>query len=248
MRILLYDVENQPNLSYTWPGSLYEQNVIEVKKNWQLLSIAYKFLGDNEVKCISKQGEKTDRNLVKKFHKILNQADIVVAHNAVNFDNKKVLAKFIEYGLTPPKPFKTVDTLQVARLRFSFNSNRLNDLGKLLGLGEKIKIEEGFQLWLDCMADKPAAWKKMISYNKQDVLLLEKVYLKLRPWMDKHPHSAADQDGEACPKCTSKNLTRSGVRKTIPGIYRRYQCQDCGGWSQGRLRLQKSKVGLKNIG
>ena len=240
LKILIYDIENSPNISYTWPGSMHEQNVIDIKENWQLLSVAYKWLGEKEVHCISKQGHKSDKDLVKKVHKLFDEADVIVAHNAVMFDNKKCRAKFLEHGLPPPSPYKTIDTLQISRERFSLNSHKLDDLGKLLGVGRKIKIQEGFELWLDVMADKPEAWTKMIAYNKQDVVLLEKVYLKLRPWMDRHPHVGLGGDGKRCPKCGGTQLQSRGQRRTIQGFYNRYQCQSCGGWSTDRLKIENS--------
>ncbi len=38
------------------------------------------------------------------------------------------------------------------------------------------------------MNKDPAAWKVMEKYNKQDVLLLEKVYDRLLPWIKSHPN------------------------------------------------------------
>lgn len=246
MKILLYDIENAPNVSYTWPGSMYEQTVIDVKENWQILSIAYKWLDEDKVHCITKQNQKDDRALIKKFWKVMNEADIVIAHNGVNFDNKKVAAKFLEYGLTPPSPFKTIDTLQVARNKFSLNSNRLDDLARLLGIGRKIKIAEGFELWLDVMANKPAAWKKMVEYNKHDVVLLEGVYKKLRPWMDKHPHVRLDGNLRECPKCGSTHTQRRGLGFNAQGAYHRVQCMSCGGWAHERAKIKSATHKLKN--
>ena len=38
------------------------------------------------------------------------------------------------------------------------------------------------------MKDDLKAWKKMVEYNKQDIVLLEKVYYALRPWDTYHPN------------------------------------------------------------
>ena len=47
-KILVYDLENSPLVSYTW--GLYEQNVVGVQKDWYIMSFAYKWLGEKPLK------------------------------------------------------------------------------------------------------------------------------------------------------------------------------------------------------
>jgi len=101
-------------------------------------------------------------------------------------------------------------------------------------------------LWVKCMAGDPVAWKKMERYNKQDVVLLEKVYDKLLPWIKSHPnHNLYDDVEHCCPNCGSGKLHRRGVARSIGGVYQRFQCTDCGSWSQG-TKSEKS-VTVKGI-
>ncbi len=79
--------------------------------------------------------------------------------------------------------------------------------------------------------------KKMVKYCKQDVKLLEKVYLKLRPYMKGHP-VISDDHAEACPRCNSYHLHKVKVRQTASGLkYQQYQCQGCGGYFQAKKAL-----------
>lgn len=241
MKILLFDIETTPNLGYTW--DLYDQNVLHVVKPWELLCYAYKWLDEPKVTCISRRDfkDKTDKSLTKSLWGMVNQADIIIAHNGDKFDLRKSNAKFIEHGLLPPEPYKTIDTLKIARRHFKFTSAKLDALGEILGVGRKEKTG-GFDLWLDCMANRPAAWKLMIKYNKQDVILLEKVYKKLLPWITNHPRVSGLV---SCPKCGSKDLHGRGYRKTKVSAYRRYQCQTCGGWCHERVAdksIEKPKI------
>ena len=41
--------------------------------------------------------------------------------------------------MPPPSPYKTIDTLKIARKYFGFNSSKLDDLGRVLGAGEKVR-------------------------------------------------------------------------------------------------------------
>lgn len=233
-KILLFDLETSPNLGYTWQK--WEQNVIAFKKEWELLSVAYKWLGEKEVFCVSRRDfkDKTDKSLSKALKNILNQAEVVIAHNGDEFDIKKSNAKFIEHNLGPSSPYQKIDTKKIAKRYFKFNSNSLDDLGQLLGVGRKEKTG-GFDLWLGCMAGEKKSWEKMEQYNKQDVLLLEKVYLKMRPWAEQHPNIALLNDvPNGCPKCAYTKLKFKGYRFTSTSKYRRYVCKNCGGYCRGR--------------
>ncbi len=236
-KILLYDIETSPNLAYVW--GKYEQNVIAFEKEWHMLSFAYKWYGDEEVKAYGLHNFKTfkkdktnDKELVMKLHELFNEADIIIGHNSNDFDNKKSNARFIYHGLTPPSPYKTIDTKRVAKRYFNFNSNSLNDLGSYLRVGNKVPTG-GFDLWLGCMAGKKDAWNKMIEYNKQDVALLEEIYTVFRPWIHNHPNvNILNEQSHNCTACGSNRLQKRGFGVNINTKYQRLQCLDCGKWNK----------------
>lgn len=237
-KILLYDIETAPNLGYIW--GKYEQDVLEFEREWYILTFAYKWLGEKTVHAFSlpdfpryKRDREDDKHLVTELWKLMDEADVVIGHNSDEFDNKKAYARFIAHGMNPPRPFKMVDTKKAAKKYFNFNSNKLDDLGNYFGLGRKIQTG-GFDLWKRCMQGDPAAWKKMVDYNKQDVALLEKVYYKLRPWTENHVNlNLYNEDVHACPKCSSGKIQRRGFRYGKTGRRRQYQCTNCGGWCVG---------------
>lgn len=244
-KVLLFDIETSPNVGLTW--GRYEQDVLHFKKEWELLSIAWKWLGEKSthVRTRLNYKDRSDKAITAALWALLDEADIVIAHNGRKFDARKSSAKFLEHGMPPPSPYKVIDTVLVARSKFHLNSNKLDDLGKLLGVGRKKHHGEGIDLWLRCMAGDRKAYATMAAYNKQDVVLLEKVYLKLRPWM------GAQGDVhmvDGCPKCGSKHLQSRGFKATVASKYRQYQCQNCGAWSRGRLvdgaQSKSNKVGI----
>ncbi len=175
-KILLFDVETAPNLSYTW--GKWEQDVIAFKNEWYLMSFAWKYLGDKKTQVLSladfpgyKKNPTDDRLLVRALWSHFDNADVIIAHNGDAFDIKKANARFVYHKLVPPSPYKQIDTKKVAKKYFNFNSNSLNDLGQYFKIGKKLSTG-GFDLWLGCMAGDKASWKTMCEYNKQDVELL----------------------------------------------------------------------------
>lgn len=228
-RILFFDIETMANLAYVW--GKYEQNVIAYKKEWEMLSFAYKFLGDLDVTCHTREGQKSDKLLVQKLQKLFEEADIVVAHNGDSFDIKKVKARMIFHRLAPPKVITSIDTKLVARRYFAFNGNGLDELGEHLGLGRKLK-HQGFDLWLGCAADDPKCWKTMERYNKRDIVLLEKVYKRFLPYIQNHPNIArvlnpTIKPGDGCPNCGSGDIEKRGIKFTFAQVKRNWRCLDC---------------------
>lgn len=234
-RILVIDIETSPLLSFNW--GTWEQNAVAVKDDWQILSFAAKWVGESKVTVLG-QNTKTEKELVKAMWTLLDEAEVAVAHNGNRFDFKKINSKCLKYGMRPPCPYKTIDTLKVVKRYFALNSNRLNDVGKFLEVGEKMK-HQGIQLWLDCMNKDKKAWRKMLAYNKQDILLLEKVYLILRPWITNHPNASHYGDAGVCPKCGSKHSQSRGLMWVGGTQQRRFMCVSCGGWY--RMPLNKER-------
>jgi hypothetical protein len=246
---LLYDIENAPMLAYVW--EMWETNVIEVKEDWYILSVAYKWLDEKEVHVLSlpdfqryKSDPQDDEPLVSAFHKIMEQADFLIAHNGDGFDFKKLQARMLQHGIPPPKPTKSIDTLKAARRVAKFASNKLDDLGKSLGVGRKL-AHTGKHLWFACMRGDRKAWKMMCDYNKQDVILLEKVYLKLRPFITNHPNiNTISRSMYACPACGGP-LVRRGYHYTLTSEAQKFTCKDCHKWSVGRPERLSVKVNVR---
>lgn len=247
-RVCLLDIETSPITAYTW--GTYDQNVLKVLQPSQIISVAWKWLGEKtvHVKTIYdyssyKNGIVNDVDLIKDVWKVLDEADVIIGHHSDSFDLKKLNARFVINGLNAPSFYETVDTKKVASRKFLFDSNSLNSLGQYLGVGQKVN-NGGFDLWLRCIAGEKTAWDLMKKYNVMDVVLLEKVYLKLRSFMTNHPSlpliANFDKSIECCQTCMSNNITRRGFSLTKTGRKQRYQCSDCGSWSVGPFKKEVS--------
>ena len=175
------------------------------------MSVAMKWLGEDEVFYFENRSD-NDKLLVEKIVHYVDQADVVIAHNGKRFDLPKIRGRALVHGLKPPSPVKVIDTLLVARSQFGFTSNSLESLSKLLDLKTKKgghKKYPGFELWLQCLKQNDEAWDEMREYNIDDILSLEEMYLKMRPWMTQHPNvaimSSETLESPTCPKCGSNS-------------------------------------------
>jgi DNA polymerase elongation subunit (family B) len=248
-KILIIDIETAPKVAYVW--RFFKENISakQVKQHGHIMSFAAKWLGGGEMFYVENRKE-DDRHIVSILSELLDEADIAVAHNGEQFDFKQIRARALVHGIKPPSPFKIIDTYKIAKKEFGFPSNSLEYLTTVLQCGHKKsghKKYPGFELWLACLRGEEEAWQELRDYNIDDVLALEELYLKLRPWHTQHPNLAVyqgDTDTPVCPKCGGTHIQYRGYAYTSAGQYQRFQCQDCGGWGRSRYSVLKKNVNI----
>lgn len=244
-KILLYDLETSYIITREKKWGIYDENPIarEILADVQILCFAYKWLGEDEIHVVSQDdlpgyepGVNNDFMVVASLWKLFGEADIVIAHNGDQFDQKKTNARLAIHDLDPPSNYFQVDTKKVAKRYFGFSSNKLSDLAIALGLDHKADAG-GIKTWDGCLEGDPKAWAHMKEYNKQDVKVLEEVYLKLRPWIANHPNIGLIDRGDpdSCENCGGTSLHKRGTRYTNRRRYHRLRCNTCGHWQKGAL-------------
>lgn len=229
-KIITFDTEVTPITVYSWdlyPERLSHDNIIN---EWSFICAAYKELGKDKVTSLQVKKVGDDKQLVSDLRDVLVGADIVIGQNIKSYDIRKLQARLIYHKLPPLPKLTMVDTLIEAR-KSKFTSNRLDYLGKhLLGEG---KMEVHYSLWLEVMKGSKPAIKKMSEYCDTDVIRNEEIYLRLRPYMQKHPSVAILKGGQKheCPKCGSTNIYKHSVAATTSGtLTQRMGCKDCKGF------------------
>lgn len=239
-RILLFDLETAPTTAYVW--GRFDQTVAQkqVVKEGYILTYSAKWLGEDTIisNRITDKGD--DSTIVKELAELFDQADIIVAHNALRFDVPLLKTRMIALGMNPPLPSKIVDTLRIAKAEFRFPSNSLDNIAAYLGLPRKAS-HSGFELWTRCMAMEDEAFEEMLEYNVQDVVVLEQLYLRLRNWSKTHPNvSLLEAPGVArCVCCGSENLKPVEKKKFYTGTcaYELVTCGDCGKVNRKRTNV-----------
>lgn len=234
-KILLVDLETAPNLGYFW--GLFNQNIglPMLKDRGYVLCYKAKWLGSKKQLGDSiwnhpahfNKYPKCDKKIAESLWKLLNEADIVVAHNGRRFDLQWANYLFLKHGLGPCDPFKIVDTLEAARL-FRFVSKKLENIA--IELFKDHKLEHGgINLWFNAMSGVKKYCNLMDKYCWKDVLLLERAYVEFRPYMKTHPNVNlyAPIDVPRCPVCASDELRHKGYTPLGKSLYPRYKCLSC---------------------
>ena len=233
-KVLFYDIETLPNISAhfgNWNENLPHKQRIQESC---LLSHSWCWGDDGEIHgsilTPTEAINHDDERLVLELWSLLDNADIVIGHNISRYDNKKANAYFIKYGLPPVSPFKSIDTLSIAKRKFKFEFNSLAYLAKYLGVTDKVE-NDGMPLWIDCHLGKQEALNTMLRYNIGDVKTQREVYNILKSY-DNNGVNMSLYDSAECLKCVScgshnVSMLTNKLVYTPSNKYLAYRCSDC---------------------
>lgn len=251
-KILYWDIETSLQLAAIFSLAnndwIDPQNLVTER---YIICASWQWEGESKVHSVSvldnpelyAKDPHNDYHVCSVLHAIMSEADVIVHHNGDSFDKRYLDTRLLVNGLPALPPVASIDTYKVAKSRLMLNSNKLDYIGKLLGVGRKIKTSHG--LWLKVLNGDTQAIKQMVIYNKGDVTLLRNVFLKLRPYISSHVNRELF-GGTGCPRCGSKKVQYRGYHRAISRVYRRLQCQSCQGWfreaTNDRSFTAKSRV------
>ena len=236
-KIVCYDIETSPAIVATWRK--FDANALWVEEYPQIICFSAKYLDGKQITRSLpdyegyEPGKLDDREICRELYGILSNCEIAVAHNGDKFDWRRVKDRFLFHGFPPMPPIQTVDTKKILKRETAMFSNALNDAGQYLGLGQKVQ-HTGINMWRDCRAGDMKQWRLMARYCAQDTRLLESLYKRIRTH-DRHAPNVniLMNRTEGCSKCGGRDIVHRGYRMTKTGRYRRYFCNDCGGYSHG---------------
>lgn len=189
---------------------------------------------------------RNDRICALSIHTVMNEADVIVCHNA-DFDIKMLNVIFVFHGLDPIPEKKVICTLKMARKYFRFAGNGLDDLLKFFGYDGK----EDKPDWVKLTEGDPDEIRKSIFYCDGDTRGLDKILFILKPYMIKDlpkprikdiSNDAAHFGGiVCCDACQSKRLRNRGIGGNSCKEFLRITCLECGHPMKGNVKLWRRK-------
>lgn len=256
-RILILDVERVAGLTQQawWERRDLQKRYIHhetVIREPRTTIVCAKFYDSPDVIRLAEWDKGGRRKFLKDVHALMSRADIIVGHNLDNADIPWLEGDlyFPRIGhrhvpnLPPLPPFKTVDTLKVAR-RFksgvAFKS--LNALCEILGIPAKTDVYDR-----DAM-DRAVAGsvedrERLTEYCAGDVIATQGLYDWMRPHIKNHPALFVDGKDKltVCNRCAGETVTipRRYVANVLTYTMRR--CVNCGGYS--RLSIEPERMSV----
>jgi transposase-like protein len=243
-RILILDLETAAAVAMTFGRfkiNLGQDNIVS-EGGW-IMCASWQWLGEDVVHSIALTPTEVaacdDSRIIATFWELYEQADAIVAHNALQFDHKVLQARTAFNGFPPLPTVKVLDTLVLAKKHLRLPSNKLDSIGEYFGLGRKID-NGGISLWKRVQSGEKAAMKEMVEYCEQDTRLLTEVYLRLRSFghagSDFNAGLYHDDDKKRCRRCGSEHVHETGrTSNTSLSVFTEYRCDDCGAVQRDRV-------------
>lgn len=233
-RILIYDIETARMQANVWWSGQQYINGNSITSEPRIITIAYKWLGEDEVHYLKWNKKQNDKKLLKEFLKEYNQADLVIGFNNDKFDNRYINTRALRHDLEVNTHVKSLDLMKEAKRLFRLPSYSMNYIARYLGLETKLQ-HSGLSMWeaIQYGSKKEAkeAMKLMIEYNVQDIIVTEQVYLSMRKYL-KHPiHAGVTLGSErtTCPICGSEDIELFKTTTSASGtITRIMKCKEDG--------------------
>jgi len=214
-KVLVYDIETSrvPAMVF-WTGKTYITHS-QLKDEPKIISISYKWLGDDEVKAVKWDKDHCDEGLLREFLPIYNSAVMVVGYNNDTFDNRWINTRAAKHRLDVNLHLKSFDLYKQAKKTFRLPSYSMEYLANYFGITPKRK-HEGIDMWDKIQFGSPEVQKKaledMITYNVGDIITTEEIYLEMRKYFGHKTHFGVlnGEDKHTCPHCGGTNIKEYG--------------------------------------
>lgn len=238
LKILLWDIEILPHKieAYCWnPWQIIKPVDSKIIEESSIVTIAYKWFDEKAKPAVLKvkaSDVRNDKEVLKQFSKVVEEADYIVGHYSDKFDLPFFNGRLFRHKLPPIATTKALDTFKMFKGSILNRwSNRLDYIAKMRGHEGKSKTD--WSLWQGCMDGKQSSIDKMGRYNAQDIIVLEKIFRDILPYSKVNLVTTSEVIN--CTGCGNLRLEKRGFLRTLKKIYQRYMCKNCGKWSKGEL-------------
>lgn len=238
------DIETSPELNMTYATRKTTIQHNQILNSYQITSIGWLFEDEGSVvvrgwdDSLDVSGKfdvfrnDRDKELLRSVVPILNEADILIGQNSIEFDEKKIRWRLNLLKLPPLNNLIPLDTLQLSRNVMSPVSQKLDYRSKIYGFGGKVKQDMD-----DCIAvalgDKKAQ-KERMYYNGKDVLDERKVFwreldvYKLPAGILRAVKMYVDvEECTFCIRCAARRQAKFNVQRNKTKTGTKMTCRNC---------------------
>ena len=256
-RILILDVERLDGITqqHYWDrGDLQKRYVhhdAEIREPRTTIVCA-KWYDQADVMAFAEWDKRGRGPFLRKIHALMAEADIIVGHNIDGADVPWLEGDFYfpRIGhkhvpdLKPLPPFKTVDTLKVARrFKSGVQFKSLDALCQIIGIPAKTDRydREAMERAVNgSLEDR----QRLTDYCAGDVIATQGLYDYLRPHIKNHPALFVDGQSrlDTCHACGGETAPIAKRYAANVFTYTMHRCNRCG-W-HGRLSIEPERISL----
>lgn len=226
LKILIYDIETSRVPAMVWWTGKQFINHDQLKSEPNIITIAWKWLGEDDVKHLTWDKNHSDKKMVSEFIKIYNEADMVIGQNNDRFDNRWVQSRAAKYDLEINNYIRSFDIMKESKRMFRLPSYSMKYMCKYFDVEQKLE-HEGIKMWDKIQSgtseEQEEYLQKMVNYNVGDIISTEALYYRLRKYFGHKIHLGV-LNGEkkyACPTNGSLNISLYKTTVTPAGTLQR---------------------------
>jgi hypothetical protein len=209
--IIVYDIETSRIKADVWSTGKQYINHSQTRSETTIISIAWKFVGEDEVYSLKWNENHCDKDMIEEFLKYYNKVSMVIGQNNNSFDNKLINTRAAKHGLFVDRYVKSFDIYRMAKRYFRLPSYSMAYMAKYFGLTLK-QSHEGIFMWemieYGNKEEQAEYLQKMIDYNKGDIVTTEELYMYLKPYFGSVTNNAVHKGLPkwACPVSGSSDV------------------------------------------
>jgi hypothetical protein len=256
-RILILDVERIDGITQQnwWErGDLQKKYIHQetVIREPRTTIVCAKWYDEPDVIQLAEWDKGGRGRFLKRVHDLMSSADIIVGHNILNADIpwlegdfyfRRIGHKHVP-SLPPLPPYKTVDTLRVARqFKTGVPFKSLNALCQILNIPAKTDVYDRNAMER-AVNGSVEDRERLVAYCAGDVIATQGLFDALRPHIKNHPHLFVDGQDKltTCNRCGSETVPSS--RRYIANVlsYSMRRCTNCKAYS--RLSLDPERMAV----
>lgn len=256
-RILILDVERLDGITqqHWWDRKDLQKRYIHhesVIREPRTTIVCAKWYDRPDVIRLTEWDKGGRARFLKNVHALMAQADIIIGHNVDGADIPWLEGDlyFPRIGhkhkpnLPPLPPFKTVDTLKVARrFKTGVHFKSLNALCQILEIPAKTDVYDRAAMER-AVAGSVEDRERLVEYCAGDVIATQGLYDALRPHIKNHPALFVDGEDKltVCNRCGGS--TELTAKRYVASVlsYTMRKCVNCGGYS--RISIEPERMSI----
>ncbi len=256
-RILILDVERLDGITqqHYWDRRDLQKRYIfhdNVVREPRTTIVCAKWYDSPDIIRLAEWDKGGRGTFLKRVHRLMNEADIIVGHNIDNADVPWLKGDFYlprighphRPNLPPLAPFKTVDTLKVVRqFKSGAPFKSLDALCQIIGIPAKTDKYDR-EAMERAAAGSVEDQERLVAYCDGDVIATQWLYDWQRPHIKNHPALFVDGQGklDTCRSCGNK--TKPIAKRWAADVftYSMQRCVNCG-W-HGRLSIEPERMSM----
>jgi len=226
-KVLVYDIETSRVKADLWGTGKQYVDWRKLRSDTKIISISWKWIGEDKVHALTWDSNKCDKKLVEKFLKEYNKASLVIGFNNKRFDDKIVSTRAAYHNLFINRFIASFDIMKKIKGVFKLPSYSLEFCCNYFGLSVQKLKHEGIHMWdmieYGNKKEQKEYLQKMVDYNVGDIIATEELYVRLRPYFGTVTNVAVASGNPkwACPVSGSTDVKLHDTMFTERGTVQR---------------------------